>query len=147
MSLLLTLWVGGSGGGCCVDERRRGWGGVGSRLEGVPRSQIPALARQRRWGRGGGGQKKRDGIQIQQYGCTLQILLEFGGSRVKHQGEAIRLAESEPPDSSPFKRPHFWSRRGWGAGKGIAECFRPRRRSRRQPHLRLTCFKSATLMA
>ena len=25
-----------------------------------------------------GGEKKRDGIQIQQYGCTLQIRLDLG---------------------------------------------------------------------
>lgn len=120
---------------------------MGSRLEGGVQIPDPSIGQTAKVGAGGGGEKKRDEIQIQQYGCTLQIRLEFGGSRVKHQGEAIRLAESEPPDSSPFKRPHFWSRRGWGAGKGTAECFRPRRRSRRQPHLRLTCFKSATLMA
>lgn len=68
------------------------------------------------WGGGGGREKKR--IQIQQYGCTHQIRLGFGSSQAKHEGEAILWADREPPDSSPFKHPHFSSARGWGRGRG-----------------------------
>ena len=62
VSLLLTLWVGGSGGGCCVDERRRGWGGVGSRLEGGAQIPDPSIGQTAKVGAGGrrGEKERRD---------------------------------------------------------------------------------------
>ena len=87
---------------------------MGRRLEGGDRLPDPSIGQTAKVVAVGGGEKSRDEMRIQQYGCTHQIRLEFGGSRAKHQGEAIRLAESEPPDSSPFKHPHFWSGGRWG---------------------------------
>lgn len=48
-------------------------------------------------GRRGEVREKRGRIQIQQYGYTHQIRLGLRGSRAKHEGEAILLAESESP--------------------------------------------------
>ena len=51
---------------------------MGSRLEGGVQIPDPSSGPTATVGAGGGGEKKRDGIQIQQYGCTLQIRLDLG---------------------------------------------------------------------
>ena len=51
---------------------------MGSRLEGGVQIPDPSIGQTAKVGAGGGGEKKRDGIQIQQYGCTLQIRLDLG---------------------------------------------------------------------
>lgn len=70
-------------------------------------------------------------------------------------GKARRCSDTVGREFSPLTAHHpntltSQAGRGWGgwrAGKGTAERFRPRRRSRRQHLSRLTCFKSDTSMA
>lgn len=91
--------------------------------------------------------------QIQQYGCTHHIALGVEKSQAEHEAEAIPLAECESPDSPPFVRPHFSSRRTGGGGQrrgasvsGQGDALGGGGGGGRI-FLRLTCFKSTALMA
>lgn len=88
-------------------------------------------------GVGGGEEGERKRIQIPQYGCTHTCHLERGdlGPSTKVRRYCGRTAGPlTAHHSNTLTSPTGWGDGGCGgrAGKGTAERFRPRRRSRRQ---------------
>lgn len=62
-------------------------------------------------------ERKREDTNTTAWLCTPNATWIWG-PQAKHEGIAILVAESEPPDSSPFKHPHFSSQSGGRRGRG-----------------------------
>lgn len=145
VSLLFALWMGGSGGGWRGDERRQGGERQKGGRKGATRSQIPALVRWR--GRGWGRGHRYNSMAVH---TTLHLALR----NLRQNTKAMRsLWRSESPDSPPFVRPHFSSRRTRGGGQRRGASVSGQGDAPGgggggdRIFLRLTCFKSTALMA
>lgn len=125
---------------------------MGRRLEGgdqIPDPSIDQTAKVVAGGVGVGEERKAEtGYEYNSTAVHNKFDLNLGDLR-----QSTKVKRSGWQRVSPLTAHHSSTLTsgagggGWGSGEETAERFRRRRRSRQRHHLRLTCFKSATLMA